>query len=74
MPNTNQISQFIQEQLRLRDLDEVTAVDAAKWLDSVGLLTDSSNRPGLPLRKLLRSKQIKGRQEANGRWYIDKLL
>lgn len=50
------------------------AVEAAAWLDEAGLLADSSIRPGLPLRRLLREHRILGqRQEANRRWYIDRV-
>lgn len=52
--DTGAINAHIQHQLRLTGLDEVTAVEAACWLDEVGLLKDSPHRPGLPLRRLLR--------------------
>lgn len=58
----------------LRAMDFVGAVDAAQWLDQAGLLRDSTERPGKPLRELLRSGNIAGqRQELNGRWYIDRI-
>jgi hypothetical protein len=66
------INAHIQRKLRLTGQTSVTAVEAARWLDEVGLLKDSLHRPGLPLRKLLRDGQIDGqRQEANSRWFID---
>ena len=66
------INRAIQSHLRLQGERSVTAVDAARWLDSDGLLKDSSIRPGLPLRQLLRAGSILGqRQESNGRWFID---
>ncbi len=37
---------------------DITAVDANKILAQVGLLSDSKDRPGLPLRKLLREGKI----------------
>jgi hypothetical protein len=68
------ISEEIQRQLRIRGMDTVTAVEAARWLDSAGLLKDSPYRPGLPLRNLLREGRIPGqRQEPNHRWFIDRL-
>lgn len=65
------ISRFVQDELRRRGMDQVGAVEAARWLDDTGILKDSQHRPGLPLRNLLRRQLIRGqRQEANGRWYI----
>lgn len=62
----------IQDQLKKRGLLEVDAVEAAKWLDRAGILRDSLQRPGLPLRNLLRAGLIIGqRQESNHRWFID---
>lgn len=68
------INDHIQQQLRIRGMDSVTAVEAAGWLEEAGLLTDSRHRPGLPLRNLLRGRDILGqRQEPNHRWFIDKV-
>lgn len=68
------INEFLQAELRSRERDEVAAVEAAKWLDQARLLTDSTIRPGLPLRDLLRAGLIIGhRQEPNHRWYIDRV-
>jgi hypothetical protein len=73
MASEFEVSDFIQRELTKRDLASVTAVEAAKWLDRAGLLRDSSVRPGLPLRDVLRARQIRGqRQEPNGRWFIDR--
>jgi very-short-patch-repair endonuclease len=66
------INYFLQEQLAYRGIYSVGAIEAACWLDEAGLLQDSTVRPGLPLRKLLRTHRIVGqRQESNGRWYVD---
>ena len=68
----DEISEFLQLVLKIRKSSRVTAVDAAKWLDCVGILSDSPQRPGLPLRKRLRAGGIRGQhQESNGRWYIE---
>lgn len=65
------ISRFIQDELQSRGMGSVTAIEAAQWLDQAGILFDSSSRPGLPLRNLLRDGVIEGqRQEPNGRWFI----
>lgn len=74
MEDINAINRFIQEQLVVRELQSVTAVQAAIWLDKAGLLADSSSRAGKKLRDLLRAHEIAGqRQELNGRWYIDRV-
>ncbi len=67
----SEISEFLQLVLRVRRLSQVTAVAAASWLNSVGILRDSKQRPGKPLRDLLREGKIQGQiQLSNGRWYI----
>ncbi len=71
-PDPELISAFLQKRLAVLERDVITAVEAAQWLETAGLLTNSQHRPGLPLRKLLRAGRIRGqRQEPNGRWYID---
>jgi hypothetical protein len=49
---------------------EVSAVDAARELDRLGLLKDSRQRPGLPLRKLLRDDRIESAWQKDGRWWF----
>jgi hypothetical protein len=74
MPNIYKINEFVRNTLKEKGLSTVAANEAAKWLDKASLLKDSAIRPGLPLRNLLRAKQIIGqRQEANRRWFIDKV-
>lgn len=49
----------------------VTAVEAAAELDRQGLLGDSANRRGLPLRRLLRDGKINHAYQEGGRfWFI----
>lgn len=70
----DKINEFLQDKLKKENKREVTAVEAAKWLDRAGLLKDSESRRGKPLRDLLRSGKITGqRQESNSRWYIDRV-
>ncbi len=68
------INAFIQDELRQRALHDVTAIEAARWLQGAGLLADSEHRPGLPLRNLLRAGQINGSEQRPakpyGRWFI----
>lgn len=72
--NASRIAAYLQKELNRLALDEVTAVEAASWLDTAGLLTDSPSRPGLPLRELLRAGEIASAEQRpprpNGRWYI----
>jgi hypothetical protein len=74
MPDPRGIAVFLQRRLDQSGLDEVTAVEAAVWLDDAGLLKDSPTRPGLPLRQLLRAGKILQAEQRppspNGRWYI----
>jgi hypothetical protein len=71
---TFEINTFLQRELKRRQLDEVAAVEAARWLDSSGLLEDSASRPGLPLRKMLRAGDIDAAIQrpagSHGRWFI----
>lgn len=72
MANLFRINDHIQQTLKKKNMKEVTAVEAAEWLDRAGILKDSDTRKGLPLRDLLRGGKIRGqRQEANRRWFID---
>jgi hypothetical protein len=68
------INDFLQGRLRERGLPEVTAVQAATWLDVAGLLGDNDKRPGSPLRKLLRADLIAGAEQRppqqHGKWFI----
>ena len=49
---------------------EITAVDAARELDRMGLLKDSRQRRGLPLRNLLRAGTIEHAYQKDGRWWF----
>ena len=68
------IEAYLTEELRRRRLDEVPAVEAARWLDAAGVLKDSRSRPGLPLRNLLRERAISIAEQRparpHGRWFI----
>ena len=68
------IDEFLQAELRRRQLGEASAVESARWLDKAGLLNDSGSRPGLPLRNLLRAGLISGAEQRplgrHGRWFV----
>ena len=76
MPDILAFSSFLQYRLCNEGRHEVSAVDAAAWLDRAGLLTDSATRPGLPLRRILRKLRdegeldlIAGAWQDGGRWW-----
>jgi hypothetical protein len=74
MLDVQAIAAFLQRRLDQANLVEVPAVQAAAWLNDSGLLKDSSGRPGLPLRNLLRAGKIpQGQQRPSsrsGKWFI----
>ena len=71
-----EITAFLQSRLAALGLDDVAAVQAARWLDDAALLGDSPSRPGKPLRDLLRAGKIAYAEQRpptqNGRWFIVK--
>jgi hypothetical protein len=75
MLDVSAINSFLQNELKRRGLDYITAIEAAKWLDRADLLADRTE--GLPLRNLLRKGRITGgRQEPPqkyGNWFIDRI-
>ena len=75
MPDLYAINLHLQQRLELDWREEVRAVEAARWLDKAGLLTD--RKGGLSLRNLLRAGRIAGQQQRpdkkNGRWFIRRL-
>lgn len=77
MPDIYKINAFLQKELIKRRQFEVSAVEAAAWLEKAGLLNDSSSKPGLPLRNLLRARKILGQvqipNKRYGRWFIRNL-
>ncbi len=71
MINFENINRFLQEKLQKAKRYEVGAVEAASWLDQAGLLSDSKDRPGRELRRILRKNLIHGQEQLpNGRWTI----
>ena len=73
-PDIGTINSYIQKRLTVEGVDCVSAVEAGHWLDEAGLLKDSDDRPGKPLRDLLRGGLIRGARQdppkAHGRWSI----
>lgn len=50
--------------------DFTTPVEINKYLERIGLLNDSTDRPGLPLRKLLRAGEINHAYQVGTNWRI----
>lgn len=74
MPEPVLINQILQKTMAERCVDTIAAVDAAAILDEAGVLSDSPDRPGRELRRLLRGGLIQGsRQLPNRRWFIDRI-
>ncbi len=73
MNKIQRIIAAIDAELERTGKDYLTAIEAAALLDKLNILKDSSSRPGLPLRKLLRAGKIphayqnKGK---NSKWII----
>jgi hypothetical protein len=76
-PELPAINSFIQAELRRRQLPEAPALVVAEWLEEAKLLRNSAHRPGLRLRRLLRTGQIKGAEQRppqpNGRWFVNQI-
>lgn len=76
MANIDLIIKKIDEYLEKNNLNEVKAVEAAEYLDKIGVLKDSKSRPGLPLRELLRDGLIPSAEyrikpgNKRGFWFI----
>lgn len=76
MENIDLIVKTIDDYLDKNNLSEITAVEANKVLEKVGLLNDSLSRAGLPLRNLLRAGRIPTAEyritpgKTRGFWFI----
>ena len=76
MANIDLIIKKIDEYLEKNNLNEVKAVEAAEYLDRIGVLKDSKSRPGLPLRNILRDNLIPNAEyrikpwNTRGNWFI----
>ena len=71
MADINSIIKFLDEYLAKTKQERINAVDANKILNKAGLLSDSKNRPGKPLRDLLRTGSLPHAYQVKGRfWFI----
>lgn len=70
MTNISQIIECIDKYLIRNNQIDITPVDANKILAQAGLLSDSKDRPGSPLRKLLRDGKIPHADQIGDKWRI----
>jgi hypothetical protein len=70
--SAQQIDAFLQARMRIAGVGEVGVVEAARWLDEAGLLTDSAAQPGLPPQPAAqrRSARVRRPPRRYGRWFI----
>ncbi len=66
------INNFIQLKL-LDGQDKILLKEAARVLDELGILRDSSSSPGFPLRRLAQKNLIAGAYKEKGKWYIKRV-
>ena len=67
--DVRRITSYLQDRLKSEHQSEVSAVQAAQWLDEAGILKDSESRRGKLLRDLLRAGRIEGSYQESGRWW-----
>ena len=66
----NTIIEFLDNYLVKNNMQFISAPEANQILEEAGLLNDSIQRPGKPLRKLLRAGYFPHAYKNNGRWVI----
>jgi hypothetical protein len=68
------INNFLQLQLKLKSINEITLLEAATLLHDSGYLKDSKSSPGFPLRRLILANKIKGSVKKNNYfWYLKRI-
>ena len=73
MENVTEIVNFLDEYLRKIGRESIGAVEANALLDKAGLLKDNPQRPGLPLRNMLRKGELPHAYQVAGKgseWVI----
>lgn len=66
----NAITEFIDNYLLQNGKDCIGAVEANALLEKAGILNDSKNRPGSPLRKKLRAGELPHAYQVGRKWVI----
>jgi len=72
MTEHQKIVEFLDDYLAKNNLDGVSAAEASRLLHEAELLEDDPQRPGDPLRKLLRAGAIPHARKEQGKWLIPK--
>jgi hypothetical protein len=70
MANITQIIQAIDQYLEKKHLEKTTPVEISPILEEAGILNNSKDRPGLPLRRILRAGKIPHAYQIRSNWYI----
>lgn len=70
---SQQISNFIQQQLRTRQKELIDPVTATSWLIEAGLQKEFGTRPGSFLRGLCRKGLIEGADKKGSNWGIKRI-
>lgn len=70
MEDIEQIIKALDSEIKKRGVPFLTPPQANKILDELGILSDDKNRPGLPLRNLLRDQLLPYCYQINGKWRI----
>ena len=63
----NKIIKFLDDYLTKSGKASIEPVEANALLEKAGILSDSLDRPGLPLRRLLRKGHLPHAYQANGK-------
>lgn len=70
MSDTQKMIEYLDHWMVKNHIKELPAVKAAEILDAAGLLKDSKNRPGLPLRNKLRDSKFPHAYQRGNHWFI----
>jgi len=68
------LNNYLQRRMQIENVEEVTLITAAQWLDEANILKNSSTSPGYSLRRHVHRGNIFGAYRKNNYfWYIKRL-
>jgi hypothetical protein len=70
MANVTQIIQAIDDYLEKKHISTTTPVEISPVLEAAGILKNSKQRPGKPLRDILRADKIPHAYQIGNKWQI----
>jgi hypothetical protein len=70
MANITLIIQTIDDYLEKKHISTTTPVEISPVLESAGILKNSKDRPGKPLRDILRADKIPHAYQIGNKWHI----